>query len=156
MSRSRSRGAARRFGLRSLARFVLGVALPLGGEAYLFTRFQPHDPRVGWLTHFFIGISVGLVAMTVWLVEERRAVPLPGLWLVLGHLLALFPDVLFSAGVVHQHWMDGFLGHLISHRVAGGNVAWYVVFLATLAVYLAFDLRTRTRQSAGGRRRRRA
>jgi len=33
--------------------------------------------------------------------------------------------------------MEVFLGHLASHFVPGRNLTWYVVFLASLAAYLA-------------------
>ena len=134
-------------------RRVIGVVLVAAAEAGLF-QFQPHDPRSGWFTHFFIGIALALVAMTVWVVEERRPVPLPGLWLLAGHLLAMFPDLLFAFGVPHRRWMDAFLGHLISHTVPGGNLLWYGVFLVALALYLAVDVRLISRRPVGRRRRR--
>ncbi len=67
----------------------------------------------------------------------RRAVRLPGLWVVLGHLVAMFPDFLFAAGIPHRRWMDVFLGHLSTHFVPGRNLTWYAVFLGALAGYLA-------------------
>jgi len=133
---------------------VVGAVLFIVVEAYLFVHFQPHDPRSGWLIHFFIGMTVGLVGMTVWLIEEHRPVPLPVMWILTGHLLATLPDLLFAAGVAHQHWMDAFFGHLISHHVPGAIVVWYAAFLVALGGYLAVDVRIRSRQSAGGRRRR--
>lgn len=150
------RRGGRRTGLTTAQRLVTGAVLIIAVEVYLFLQFQPHDPRSGWLIHFFIGVTVGLVGMTVWLVEERRPVPLPPVWILAGHLLAMFPDLLFAAGVTHRHWMDAFLGHLISHRVPGGNVVWYAVFLVALGGYLTFVVRIRSSQSAGGRRRRQA
>ncbi len=151
-----SRSAPRRRAGRSawhIVRMLVGAAVTIAVEAYLFVQFQPHDPRSGWFTHLFIGAAIALVGMTVWLVEERRPVRLPGLWLVIGHVLAMFPDLLFAAGIAHRNWMDAFLGHLISHRVPGGNLVWYVVFLVALAFYLAADVRLRGSQKAGGRRR---
>lgn len=156
MSRADSRRkSGRRRGGSSVPRLAIGAVL-LVAEACLFTQFQPHDPRSGRLIHFFIGVTVGLIAMTVWLVEERRPVPLPILWILTGHVLAIFPDLLFAGGIAHRHWMDAFLGHLISHHVPGGNLVWYVVFLVALAGYLALDARIRSSQSPGGRRRRQA
>jgi len=137
----------------SVLRLLLGATLTIAVEAYLFLQFQPHDPRSGWFTHFFIGATVALGCMTVWVAEEHRPVRLPGLWLVAGHLVAMFPDFLFAKGIAHRHWMDAFFGHLISHSAPGGNLLWYAVFLVALAVYLAVDVRTRSSQAAGGRRR---
>lgn len=157
MSRAASRrNSGRRSGVSKAQRFVISAVLFIVVEAYLFMQFQPHDPRSGWLIQFFIGVSVGLVGMTVWLVEERRPVPLPVVWILTGHLLAMFPDLLFAGGVAHRRWMDAFLGHLISHQMPGGTVLWYVVFLVALGGYLALDARIRSSQSSGGRRRRQA
>lgn len=151
---SRRRASRQRTRTTASGRLWVGWALTLAFEALVF-QFQSHDERSGWFTHFFIGAGVALIAMTVWLVEERRPVPLPGLWLVAGHLLAVFPDLLFAAGIAHRHWMDAFLGHLISHSAPGGNLLWYAVFLGALALYLTVDVRTRAAQATGGRRRRR-
>jgi hypothetical protein len=49
----------------------------------------------------------------------------------------MFPDILFTAGVAHERWMDVFLGHISTHFVPGRNLTWFVVFLAALGVYLA-------------------
>lgn len=69
--------------------------------------------------------------------RTRRPVTLPLVWLLAGHLFAMFPDFLFTAGVAHYRWMEVFLGHISSHFVPGRNLTWYVAFLASLGVYLA-------------------
>ncbi|MGH9183196.1 MAG: hypothetical protein ACRDZ9_05200 [Acidimicrobiales bacterium] len=78
--------------------------------------------------------------------RTRRPVPLPLLWPVLGHLVAMFPDLEFVAGVAHQRWMDVFLGHIATHFVPGRNLIWYAVFLASLGLYLAAVDRCRRRR----------
>jgi hypothetical protein len=79
--------------------------------------------------------------------HTRRPVPVPLVWPVLGHLYAMFPDLLFSTGhVAHQRWMDVFLGHISTHFVPGRNLTWYVVFLAATAVYLGALHRLRSRE----------
>lgn len=67
----------------------------------------------------------------------RRPVRFPLLWVLAGHLVAMAPDLAFIAGVAHQRWMDVFLAHLSSHFAPGRNLTWYVVFLMSLAAYLA-------------------
>jgi hypothetical protein len=52
-------------------------------------------------------------------------------------VVAMFPDFLFTAGMVHERWIDVFLGHISTHFVPGRNLTWFAVFLAALAVYLA-------------------
>ncbi len=62
--------------------------------------------------------------------------PVALVWVLLGHMYAMFPDLLFRAGTAHFRWMNVFLGHLSSHFVWGRNATWYVVFLACLGLYL--------------------
>lgn len=126
-------------------------------EVALYVTYQAHEGRYHWFTHFFIGAGVALIAMTVWIVEEKRPVPFPVIWLVAGHLIAMLPDFLFARGIPHRPWMDVFLGHLSAVLLPGHNLIWYAAFLVTLAGYVAADARLRSQQVAksGGRRRRR-
>jgi hypothetical protein len=60
------------------------------------------------------------------------------LWLLAGHAIAMFPDILWNFQLLHhQSWMDIFLGHISSHFVPGRNWSWYVIFLICLAIYLS-------------------
>jgi len=80
--------------------------------------------------------AAALVIMTVVAARSRRPVSLPLLWLLAGHLVAMFPDFLFSAGIAHYRWMEVFLGHIASHFVPGRNLTWYGVWLVALGGYL--------------------
>lgn len=111
---------------------VLAVVVEFG----LYLSYRGHDARFHWFTHFFIGASAALLIMALVALRTRRPVPLPFVWLLLGHVVAMFPDFLFRAGTAHYHWMDVFLGHLSSHFVPGRNLTWYVVFLTSLGTYL--------------------
>lgn len=134
-------------------RSLIGVALAGASEAFLFMRYQAHDAPYHWFTHFLVGGSVALIWMTVWVVQERRRVSLAAVWVVLGHLVAMFPDLLFAWGIPHQRWMDAFLGHITSHYIPGGNATWYAVFLGALAGYLIADARLQSSRPVGRRRR---
>jgi hypothetical protein len=136
---------------------LLVTLLAVCAEVALYVNYQAHEARYHWFTHFFIGAGVALVAMTVWIVEEKRPVPYPVVWLIAGHLIAMLPDFLFAFGIPHRPWMDVFFGHLSAVFVPGHNLIWYGAFLVTLAGYLAADARLRGQQVAksGGRRRRR-
>lgn len=127
----------RLFGRRGSLAVCLWCVLAVLVEIGLFRSYQGHDARFHWFTHFFFGASAALVAMSVVAWQTRRPVPLPLLWLLLGHLVAMTPDFLFTAGIAHRRWMDIFLGHNSSHLVAGRNLTWYVVFAVCLAAYLA-------------------
>lgn len=80
--------------------------------------------------------SVALLVMAAVTARSNRPTPLPLVWPFLAHVMAMFPDFLFAAGVAHEPWMDVFLGHINSHFVPGRNVTWFVVFLIALGTYL--------------------
>lgn len=111
---------------------LLAVAVEIG--LYLSYRF--HDARFHWFTHFFVGSSAALVAMSVIAWRRHRPVSYPLVWPVAAHLVAMFPDFLFTAGIAHYWWMDAFLGHISTHFVPGRNLSWYLVFLTALGLYL--------------------
>jgi hypothetical protein len=124
-------------GDRNVLRACLWCVLAVAVEVALFLSYRGHDAKFHWFTHFFVGASVALLLMAAVTLRTRRAVPLPLVWPLAGHLFAMFPDLLFNAGVAHERWMDVFLGHISTHFVPGRNLTWYVVFLACLAAYLA-------------------
>ena len=94
-----------------------------------------HDARFHWFAHFFVGASAALVVMALVTRRRRRPVPYPLVWPLLGHLVAMLPHLLFSTEA-HERWMHAFPGHASTHFVPGGNLTWYLVFLAALALYL--------------------
>lgn len=127
-------------------------ALAVIGELLLYHFYFAHEARFHWFTHFFVGAGVALLVMSAVTWNTRRPVPLPLVWPLLGHVLAMFPDFLFEAGIAHRRWMDVFLGHLSTHFVPGRNWTWYGVFLACLATYLlVLDRRGSAEPSAAAR-----
>lgn len=113
-----------------------GAAAAIGAELFLYLDYFAHEARFHWFTHFYVGGTVALLAMAMVARRTGKPVPYPLLWPILGHVVAMFPDFLFEAGVVHRRWMDIFLGHLSTHFIPGRNWTWYVIFLGSLAVYL--------------------
>ncbi len=120
----------------SKLQLCLWCVIAVLAEVGLYASYRGHDARFHWFTHFFVGASVALVAMAVVAARTRRPVPLALVWIFLAHVVAMFPDFLFSAGIAHQRWMDLFLGHISTHFVPGRNLTWFVVFLAALGAYL--------------------
>lgn len=114
----------------------LWCTLAVGIEVYLYVAYRAHEARFHWFTHFFVGASAALLIMAAVAYRRRRPVRYPLMWPILGHLVAMFPDFLFTAGTAHQRWMDVFLGHLSTHFTPGRNVTWFAAFLASLAAYL--------------------
>ena len=125
--------ASRSSALRVCSWCVIAVLAEVG----LYASYRGHDARFHWFTHYFVGAAVALVAMAMVAVRTRRPVPLPLVWIFLAHVVAMFPDFLFTAGMAHERWMDVFLGHISTHFVPGRNLTWFAVFLAALAAYLA-------------------
>lgn len=106
-------------------------------EYWLYTSYVRHDANFHWFTHFFAGTSLALVLMSVYVWVRRVPVRFPLFMLLAGHVLAMLPDLFFQAfDIAHKKWMDVFVLHISSHFIPGGNVTWYVIFLACLAVYL--------------------
>lgn len=135
----------RRPGLRICAWCAIAAAI----EVALYLSYDHHNGSFHWFTHFFVGASAALLAMSGVARMTRRPVPIPLLWVVLGHLVAMAPDLLFRGGMVHRRWMDLFLGHLRVHYVPGRNLTWYGVFLAALALYLCVVHRVSSSGDAG-------
>jgi pimeloyl-ACP methyl ester carboxylesterase len=136
--------------LRSL---LLQVAALIVAEVGLFASYQGHEASFHWATHFLVGLSVAALTNLVWLALKGA----PARWQLLSvlawHLVAMFPDLLFSAGVPHDGWMNIFLGHIAAHYVPGGAVSWLFVALTLSALYcilLAAWLQARTIEADAG------
>jgi hypothetical protein len=113
--------------------FLLFVAV----EIVLFLSYQHDDARFHWFLHFFVGTSVALILMTSVMYWSHRPILFPMLWLLTGHAIAMFPDILWSFQLLpHQPWMDLFFLHISSHFIPGRNWTWYLIFLLCLALYL--------------------
>ena len=117
-------------------------------EVGLYASYRGHDARFHWFTHFFVGASVALIVMAVVAARNHRPAPLPLVWILLAHVVAMFPDFFFTAGVAHERWMDVFLAHISTHFVPGRNLTWFVVFLVALGAYLAVLVRLRPAERA--------
>lgn len=106
-------------------------------EVLLYLSYQHHDTRFHWFLHFFVGTSAAFGVMTLITYWSNRTILFPFLWLLVGHVIAMFPDILWSAELLpHQAWMDIFVLHISSHFIPGRNWTWYVIFLLSLALYL--------------------
>ncbi len=107
-------------------------------ECLVFLSYQHSDGRFHWFLHFFVGAgaALSLLALHTYLTGHRTKLLL--LWMFLGHMLAMLPDILFGlADVPHQPWMDIFLLHISAHFLPGRNWSWYALFLLSLASYFA-------------------
>jgi hypothetical protein len=131
----------RRFLLPGFPLIFFGIV-----EGLVFLSYQHSDGRFHWFLHFFVGGTVAfgvLAALTYW---TGRVIRFPLLWLFLGHMLAMFPDMLFGLlSIPHQSWMDVFLLHISAHFIPGQNWTWYGIFLVSLGSYFAARWTTEAR-----------
>ncbi len=111
------------------------LAVLVVAELSLWSSYSGHEARFHWATHFLVGLSVAAVVNLGWL--ALKGAPARGQLLsVLGwHLVAMFPDLLFSAGIAHQGWMNVFLGHIAAHHIPGATYTWLGIALAASAIY---------------------
>jgi hypothetical protein len=90
-------------------------------EVLLYLSYQHHDTRFHWFLHFFVGTSAAFGVMTLITYWSNRTILFPFLWLLVGHVIAMFPDILWSAELLpHQAWMDIFVLHISSHFIPEG------------------------------------
>ena len=112
------------------------VALVLG-EALILTSYALTDALFHWSTHFLVGLTAAAVYNL--LVLTIRGTPAPGqlATVLVLHLVAMAPDLVFPLGIPHLAWMDVFLGHNSAHYFPGGDAGWLAVALATTTLYVA-------------------
>jgi hypothetical protein len=131
--------------LQQLKIYFLEIGLAILGEIGIWFLYIDHDARFHWFTHFFIGGATALLIMSVIAWRTRKPVRMPLVWILVGHLYAMFPDFLFTIFmIVHRMWMDVFLLHITAHFIPGRNTTWYVIFMISLGIYL-FVLNKRTK-----------
>lgn len=117
-------------------------------EYGLFLSYRDQDADFHWATHFLVGLAAAALLNFAWLV--LKAAPARGavLSVLAAHLVAMFPDLLFRAGVPHADWMNVFLGHVWVHYLPGGDVGWLLIALLASGAYsagLALWMRAHTR-----------
>jgi hypothetical protein len=112
------------------------VALVLG-EAVILSAYALTDALFHWSTHFLVGLTAAAVYNL--LVLAIRCTPAPGQLasILVLHLVAMVPDLVFPLGVPHLQWMDVFLGHNSAHYVPGGDAGWLAIALTATTVYVA-------------------
>lgn len=107
-------------------------------ELVLFASYRAHDARFHWATHFLVALAFTSLLLLVRLMLTGAPGPRFLLLTVLAfHLYAMAPDLLFRAGVPHDHWMNVFLGHVAAHYVPGGVGTWLAVALTLTGLYVA-------------------
>lgn len=131
---------ARDHGYRPLRRGTLVrqlVAL-IGAEAVILPLYWRPDSHFHWSIHFLVGLTAAAVwNLAVLFILDRPARGQLTSVLVF-HLIAMAPDILFGLGLPHLAWMDLFLGHISVHYTPGRDRTWLGIALLATSLYVAF------------------
>ncbi|MGI8535795.1 MAG: hypothetical protein ACR2K2_04695 [Mycobacteriales bacterium] len=115
-----------------LVRLVLLVAV----ELVLYASYAAHDARFHWATHFLVGLIAAALWQSVHLLLAARPGRRQLATIVVFHLWAMWPDLLFRVGEPHEYWMDWLaLGHVSSHYLPGGDNSWLALGLLAAGGY---------------------
>ncbi len=118
-------------------RAVVAAVAAVGVEVLLYERYGAHEASFHWFTHLYVGGAAALLVLSGLTLLRRRQAPYPAVWVVLGHIVAMVPDLLFTLrDMAHRPWMDIFLGHLSTHFVPGRNATWFTVFALSVGAYV--------------------
>ncbi len=122
-------------------------------ELVLYSSYAAHEARFHWATHFLVELLTAGLWLSAHLLVRDRPAPAQLATVLALHLVAMWPDLVFRAGVPHYAWMDWVaLGHVSSHYLSGGDASWLVVALAAwlgYALLLQRWLRARHAGTAG-------
>lgn len=108
----------------------------IGAEAAILAVYWRPDSLFHWSIHFLVGLTTAAVwNLTVLLLLDR---PAPGQLasILVLHLIAMAPDILFGFEVPHYAWMDLFLGHISVHYTPGQDRTWLAIALLTTGLYV--------------------
>ncbi len=117
-------------------------AVLLAAEIALYSSYATHEARFHWATHFLVGLTVASLWRAAFLLVAARPTRFQLLSILGFHLWAMWPDLVFRAGVPHYRWMDWVaLGHVSSHYLPGGDTTWLLIALSAAGLYAVLLLR---------------
>ncbi len=123
----------------------------IGAEAGLIAMYWRPDSLFHWSIHLLVGLTAAAVWNLATLLLTDRPAPGQLVSILIFHLIAMAPDILFALDVPHLPWMDVFLGHISVHYTPGHDRTWLVVALLATGLYVAILSRwlaRRTRQAS--------
>jgi hypothetical protein len=135
-------------------RNVLGAAVLLAAELYLYLRYAALDGQFHFWLHGLLGWALALVVLTALRLRaggSARPARVTA-WEAVGlaHLYSAFPDIMFLTGeVLHARWMDVFALHITVHFIPAPVLTALVLFLLATACY-GLAMSRRRRAAAGG------
>ncbi|CCG02870.1 putative Esterase [Blastococcus saxobsidens DD2] len=121
--------------LRLQTLLVQAVVL-VGAEVALYTSYSAHDAHFHWATHFLVALLATALWQSLHLLVAARPARGQLITVLLFHLWAMWPDLIFRLGVPHFRWMDVLaLGHVSAHYMPGGDTTWLVLALTAVGGY---------------------
>ena len=93
-------------------------------EALLLRIYGGYDSSFHWAAHFLVALIATVAWLTSYLLVASRPAPGQVLTVLPFHLYAMFPDLLYRAGIPHAAWSNAFLAHIDVHYVRGGDRTW--------------------------------
>jgi len=104
-------------------------------EALLLPVYGGYDSSFHWAAHFLVGVIATMAWLAVYMLVTSRPAPGQVLTVLPFHLYAMFPDLLYRAGIPHAAWSNAFLAHVDVHYIPGGDRTWLVLAAASLLGY---------------------
>ena len=118
-------------------------------EVLLYRSYAVHDARWHYATHLLVAVAAAAAWRSAVLHLTGRPARFQLLSVLGFHLLAMWPDLAFRAGLPHYAWMDWVaLGHVSSHYLPGGDASWLAVAVVASGGY-ALHLTSWLRQHPG-------
>ena len=109
----------------------------VAAEVALYVSYSVHDAHFHWATHFLVALLVTALWQSLHLLVAARPARGQLITLLLFHLWAMWPDLIFRIGVPHFRWMDVLaLGHITAHYMPGGEMTWLVLALTAAGGYV--------------------
>lgn len=133
---------------------LLQLIVLTAAEVGLYQAYSVHDSRFHYATHLLVALIATSAFQAVYLLLAARPARGQILSLLGFHLLAMWPDLVFRAGVPHYRWMDPIsLFHISSHYLPGGDNSWLVLGASAATGYVALLcawLRARSVEAGAG------
>jgi len=96
-------------------------------EVFLYRSYGAFDSSFHWAAHFLVGLLSASAVLAAYLLVAARPAPGQVVVILLFHVYAMAPDLLFRIGIPHAQWMNVFLGHVAVHYLPGGDRTWLVL-----------------------------
>lgn len=116
-------------------RLFAELAALVVAEALLLRVYGGYDSSFHWAAHFLVAVIATAGWLATYLLVTSRPAAGQVLTVLPFHLYAMFPDLLYRAGIPHAAWSNAFLAHIDVHYIPGGDRTWLALAAASLLGY---------------------